>query len=275
VSHVRDRALRRRRGGPSRDVVGRQTDREETRSYFQNMAAGWDRRVCLAPEAIDRLAQALDELDIRPGQTVVDAGCGTGVLYPFLEQRIGPGGEVLAVDLAAGMIAVAKSKHGADPRFRWLIGDVVEVLEGLPPGSVDRIVCFSAFPHFADQVRALRAFRRALRSPGSAAGAGAGAGAGRFAVIHLRDSGDLNRFHASLQAAPVSRHVLPAAAELQVLAAAIGFRVLAARECPGLYLLVGAVSAEANPTSGGSSLAGGPRPDRSGGPGAAGAAPTR
>jgi hypothetical protein len=109
---------------------------------------------------------------------------------------------------------------------------------------VDRLVCFSAFPHFADPLRVLQAVHRVLTAgpagPGFAVGSRRRADpAGRFAVVHLKSSDELNRFHAGLRDSPVSAHRLPPAEQLAAMAAEAGFRVLTAREAPGLYLVVG------------------------------------
>jgi len=41
----------------------------------------------------------LQELDIRPGQTVADVGCGNGYLAMLFSQAVGPTGRVYALDL--------------------------------------------------------------------------------------------------------------------------------------------------------------------------------
>jgi len=216
-------------------------DRRATELYFDGMAGAWDGKMVLDAEGRRRLEAALDELAVRPGHTVVDAGCGTGVLVPFLKKRIGRRGRVVAVDLSGAMVDAARAKNRLEGRFTWVAGDIAEVLERAEPGSVDRIVCFSAFPHFADKPRVLRAFRRALRPVSGAAGDAAfGADGGRFGIIHLRSSEELNRFHASLEHTPVCGHVLPPAAEAAAMAREAGLKVLDAREEPGLYLVIGA-----------------------------------
>ncbi|MGE3272305.1 MAG: methyltransferase domain-containing protein [Chloroflexota bacterium] len=50
----------------------------------------------------------LDALGDLTGLSVLDAGCGTGVVTRDLARRVGPGGAVLGVDPSAGMVAVAE-----------------------------------------------------------------------------------------------------------------------------------------------------------------------
>jgi hypothetical protein len=48
------------------------------------------------------------------------------------------------------MIAGASLKCPS-PRVTWLCRDVLDT--GLPPASVDLVLCFNAFPHFPDPPR--------------------------------------------------------------------------------------------------------------------------
>ena len=203
-----------------------------TERYFDGLAADWDTRMVLDEAGSTRLEEALDRLRIEPGHTVIDAGCGTGILRPFLSRRIGSRGRVVGIDVAGAMIAKARGKCAGDGRFEWLQGDVSQLLDnglgGQSPGlQADRIVCFSAFAHFDRKPRVLSAFYRALRS------------GGRFAIIHLKASSQLNRFHASLASSPVRSHRLPPACRLARVARRQGFRLLWWQEQPGLYLVIG------------------------------------
>jgi len=45
-------------------------------------------------------ARILDELDIRPGWTVADVGCGNGYLAMLFSRAVGPEGRVFALDLS-------------------------------------------------------------------------------------------------------------------------------------------------------------------------------
>lgn len=61
----------------------------------------------LAPyEFIRRMA--VDHLQLRPGQVVLDLGCGTGMSLPMLRDAVGPSGRVVAVDQSPEMLALAR-----------------------------------------------------------------------------------------------------------------------------------------------------------------------
>jgi ubiquinone/menaquinone biosynthesis C-methylase UbiE len=51
-----------------------------------------------------------DLLEVRPGQRVLDVGCGTGTLALAVAERLGPGGEAIGVDASAEMVSRAARK---------------------------------------------------------------------------------------------------------------------------------------------------------------------
>jgi demethylmenaquinone methyltransferase/2-methoxy-6-polyprenyl-1,4-benzoquinol methylase len=52
---------------------------------------------------------AADRLALKPGDKVLEIGCGTGRNLPFLRQAVGPTGRVYGVDLSPGMLAKASA----------------------------------------------------------------------------------------------------------------------------------------------------------------------
>lgn len=54
--------------------------------------------------------QAVDALDLRPGEVVLDIGCGTGLNFAGIRDRIGPTGRLVGVDLSATMLARAHAR---------------------------------------------------------------------------------------------------------------------------------------------------------------------
>ncbi len=66
-----------------------------------------------APSEIEARRRALDLLDPRPGEIVIDVGAGSGVLSLELAARVAPGGRVFAVDRSEPMLAHARAAAGA------------------------------------------------------------------------------------------------------------------------------------------------------------------
>jgi demethylmenaquinone methyltransferase/2-methoxy-6-polyprenyl-1,4-benzoquinol methylase len=54
--------------------------------------------------------RAVEALDLRPGDTVVDIACGTGLNFPLLEEAIGADGRIVGVDLTDAMLAQARRR---------------------------------------------------------------------------------------------------------------------------------------------------------------------
>ena len=49
-------------------------------------------------------------LDLRPGDAVLDVACGTGLSFPLLEEAIGPSGRLVGVELSPEMAAMARAR---------------------------------------------------------------------------------------------------------------------------------------------------------------------
>jgi demethylmenaquinone methyltransferase/2-methoxy-6-polyprenyl-1,4-benzoquinol methylase len=54
--------------------------------------------------------RAVQALRLRPGDTVVEIACGTGLNFPLIEQEIGPEGRIVGVDLTDAMLAQAQDR---------------------------------------------------------------------------------------------------------------------------------------------------------------------
>lgn len=96
-------------------------DRSEARRRYDEIAADYDRdpgqqsgRFARYVEGIRKRAVAA--LRLAPGQTVIDAGCGTGASFARLVAAVGRDGRVVGVDQSGGMLEVA-SRRIADEGF--------------------------------------------------------------------------------------------------------------------------------------------------------------
>jgi len=59
--------------------------------------------------------RAVAALNLSPGDTVVEVGCGTGLNFPLLQEAVGPSGKIIGVDLTDAMLEQARQRiteHG-------------------------------------------------------------------------------------------------------------------------------------------------------------------
>jgi ubiquinone/menaquinone biosynthesis C-methylase UbiE len=54
--------------------------------------------------------EAIQALNLKRGDTVVDIGCGTGLNFRLLQEAIGPEGQIIGVDLSEAMLAEARER---------------------------------------------------------------------------------------------------------------------------------------------------------------------
>ena len=61
------------------------------------------------------IEHVLARADLRPGQTVMDLGTGTGSVAFAASAQVGPSGRITAVDISAEMLAKARAGAEAVP----------------------------------------------------------------------------------------------------------------------------------------------------------------
>ncbi len=176
---------------------------EMHREYFNNLAAEWN---SMMPD-IPLLGEYLVRFGVSAGERILDIGTGTGRTAALLSERIGSNGKVFAMDLAERMLVEAR-KTIRQSNVHFLCADAGFI--PIRDQSVDRILVFSAFPHFPEPRLAIRGMFRVLRQGGN------------LLVLHACSSKALNHFHASL-AGVVSQDVLPEVKELLCMMRSCGF----------------------------------------------------
>lgn len=131
---------------------------------FSRHALDYDRRleqVMARGEARGRV-RVLELVDAQPGMRILDLACGPGTLTRRLAARVSPGGEVVGVDLAPGMIELAQAAGTLNARFEVM--DIEQLT--FPDASFDAAACGHGLQFAPDLDAALREARRVLR-PGA------------------------------------------------------------------------------------------------------------
>ncbi|GAA2960051.1 class I SAM-dependent methyltransferase [Streptomyces argenteolus] len=135
-------------------------DQTHVQDFFSVRAADWDSRF---PDDGPAYAAAVGELGLRPGCTVLDAGCGTGRALPALRAAVGPAGTVLGADLTPAMLDAA-TRAGRGGSGALLVADVARL--PLRAGALDAVFAAGLVSHLAHPERDFRELARTVRTGG-------------------------------------------------------------------------------------------------------------
>lgn len=137
-------------------------DVRRVRDSFSQAAGTYDAAAVLQATVRDELLRRLEVLRMEPA-VVVDLGAGTGQASIALKRRY-PGGRVVAMDIAHGMLLQARKRQTLLRRFDRVVADAA----ALPLGnaSVDMLFSSLMLQWCNDPDRVLRECRRVLRPGG-------------------------------------------------------------------------------------------------------------
>ncbi len=190
--------------------------------YFNDLGPHWDETVGNDKSKIGKLSDICKMIPLTPGNTVLDVGCGNGILFRIIEEKIGSEGSIHAVDPAESMIDRARLLHRDYQNITYSVGLIEEVY--LSINDFDAILCFSVFPHLEDKREALRVMRKLLKKEG------------KIYIFHLSDTRTLNAFHSSLDA-PVKHDYLPDREEMIEILRETGFSLVRYIDGPDLNFI--------------------------------------
>jgi SAM-dependent methyltransferase len=137
-----------------------------------------DRAFAELQEPLDRQLSPLGHaaqraLAAKPGEQVLDIGCGAGQTSLELAEMVGANGHVLGFDISPACLTIAKTRAAAAPQVEFILGDAQTY--DFPQKKFDAVFSRFGVMFFADPVAAFANIRGALK-PG-----------GRLAFVCWRD----------------------------------------------------------------------------------------
>jgi demethylmenaquinone methyltransferase/2-methoxy-6-polyprenyl-1,4-benzoquinol methylase len=163
----------------------------------------------------------LDSLGIKSSDSILDIGTGTGVLIPFLVDRLQSCGRVTAIDISSGMLEIAKLKYDYDKvkfiKLDFMEADIQE--------NFDIVLCYSCFPHLNDKGAAVEKMLKTLKK------------GGKLAIFHSESREKINRLHGAMDN-QVNGDSLPAAEELKSVIEAYGGKVVYIEDSEEKYVII-------------------------------------
>ncbi|MGD0228945.1 MAG: methyltransferase domain-containing protein [Syntrophorhabdales bacterium] len=134
------------------------------REVYSTTAASYDK---YGSNAFQVYAQhLLDGAKLKPGQHVLDVACGPGIPSLMVAPLVGKDGAVVGIDLAPGMVELAKKKAEeagfANITFREADAEALPFQDD----SFDVVLCNHGLVHTTDRVKALEEMWRVLKKGG-------------------------------------------------------------------------------------------------------------
>ncbi len=111
----------------------------------------------------------LEEIKVKPGQTVCDLGCGNGFYTLKLAELVGPQGKVYAVDIQPEMLKMlrGRARQAGLKNVVPVLGTLVD--PRLPEGQLDLVLLVDVYHEFSHPEQMLAAIRKSLKPEGRVA----------------------------------------------------------------------------------------------------------
>lgn len=117
-------------------------------------------------EQEESCAEMLKALNVQPGQTVCDLGCGNGFYTLQLAEMVGEKGKVFAVDIQPEMLHLLslRAQELKHTNITPILGSVAN--PKLPAGQVDLILLVDVYHEFSHPEQMLKRMRESLSPKG-------------------------------------------------------------------------------------------------------------
>jgi ubiquinone/menaquinone biosynthesis C-methylase UbiE len=142
-------------------------ERNTDQIAYWNGAAGkhWTDQQQVQDAVLGPVSQILiDRADIKPGDRILDIGCGCGATSIAVAQRTGAGGHVTGIDISSPMLARARELAPQGAPIDFVLADAT--VYNFKPASVDMLFSRFGVMFFAQPEISFANIRKALRPKG-------------------------------------------------------------------------------------------------------------
>ncbi|MCH5229490.1 MAG: class I SAM-dependent methyltransferase [Muribaculaceae bacterium] len=191
----------------------------DERSFFDELSSTWDDNEILSTP--EKIREILSFIEIQKNEDVLDLGTGTGVLLPYIAEKIGKQGKITAVDFSVGMLERAREKFNRLEPFPEFLNKDFE--KEKIPGTYDHILLYSVYPHLQQPIATLnKLYRENLKVNGDI-------------IIAFPCGPDfINNIHKERHS---ESELLPSATKLASILSQAGFKAEVIAESKEIYLI--------------------------------------
>lgn len=128
---------------------------EKTADYsMENMVSSYDtymRRITLGREGVLR-EETVKSAQVKPGDSVLEIGCGTGTLTLAAKRQAGLTGKVFGIDILPGMVEISQKKAAeANEQITFQVGSIDDI--PFPENQFDVVLCSFMIFHMPEETR--------------------------------------------------------------------------------------------------------------------------
>lgn len=190
-------------------------------NFFDTIAHKWDD---ITEHDGHKIKELLSLLEIKENMYILDVGCGTGVLVPFLNEKLKNTGKIIEIDTSEKMLKINKEKHDL-PNLEFIWDDPTR--PGFIIEKLDAVICYSMFPHFTDKAYAIERLVTLLKDKGT------------LSIFHSQSRNEINDLHSNLENKEAKESRLPSMDTLESIFLENNLTVLKTIDTPHLFGIVG------------------------------------
>lgn len=113
-------------------------------------------------------SETIRELSLKRGDFVVELGCGTGLNFPLIMEKIGPEGRLAGVDITPGMLGIAQERVC---RNGWKNVELIEsdIVDYAIPKGINAMLATGLFGYVPEYDQVIKTVSNALVTGGHVA----------------------------------------------------------------------------------------------------------